>query len=150
MRLQYEDMAVSPVLTAKLLYCWSGLGVVPANVLNWIEANTKLPGCQNNQGGRRQLAPNDSSRPVNTDRDLQEDLIANAPNRVIPKDTGGDPKSALCAQNEQEAKRRPYETRRDSASTATLWRIQMPKEEADAVWESCEASNVMRELGYHH
>lgn len=41
-----------------------------------------------------------------------------------------------------------YGTRRHAAAMVGLWRTQMPKEEAEAVWEGCAESGVMDVMGY--
>lgn len=42
----------------------------------------------------------------------------------------------------------PYSTRRNSANMANLWRSQVPEERSNAVWDACQASGVMNDLGY--
>ena len=49
--MRYEDIATSPELAAALIYCWSGLGPLPASVSEWIEVNTNMPTCAD--GGHR-------------------------------------------------------------------------------------------------
>ena len=41
-----------------------------------------------------------------------------------------------------------YGTRRHAAAMIDLWRKQMPKDEAAAVWEGCTESGVMEVMGY--
>ena len=41
----YEDIATSPELAVTLMYYWSGLGPLPANVKDWVDASTKLQAC---------------------------------------------------------------------------------------------------------
>lgn len=41
-----------------------------------------------------------------------------------------------------------YGTRRHAAAMIDLWRKQMPKDEAEAVWEGCTESGVMKVMGY--
>ena len=41
-----------------------------------------------------------------------------------------------------------YGTRRHAAAMIDLWRKQMPKDEAEAVWEGCTESGVMGAMGY--
>lgn len=41
-----------------------------------------------------------------------------------------------------------YGTRRHAAAMIDLWRKQMPKDEAEAVWEGCTESGVMHVMGY--
>ncbi|CAN0191407.1 unnamed protein product [Scytosiphon promiscuus] len=42
----------------------------------------------------------------------------------------------------------PYSTKRNSANMANLWRSQVPEERSKAVWDACQASGVMEDLGY--
>ena len=49
--MRYEDIATSPELAVELIYCWSGLGLVPPSVSDWVEKNTNMPTCDD--GARR-------------------------------------------------------------------------------------------------
>lgn len=53
LRVRYEDVATSPELAVALIYCWSGLGPVPPSVSEWIEVNTKMPTCDDDDGAHR-------------------------------------------------------------------------------------------------
>ena len=56
--MRYEDIATSPELAAALIYCWSGLGPVPASVSEWIEVNTNMPTCDDGAHRTRYLRAN--------------------------------------------------------------------------------------------
>ena len=56
--MRYEDIATSPELAAALIYCWSGLGPVPADVSEWIEVNTNMPTCGDGAHRTRYLRAN--------------------------------------------------------------------------------------------
>ena len=64
-------------------------------------------------------------------------------------DHGGDAQREGCASLARSQKR-PYSTQRHSADMVDQWRIQMPKEYAEVVWEECAESNVMADLGYEY
>lgn len=168
LQVRYEDIAVLPALAAELLYCWTSLRPIPSSVLDWIDANTKLPEC--NDGHRaRLLGAMPSSEyleemsPEQRDyqgslprkhRALNEtiDLFGESMPEVHTNDIGQGgqttPQPLECGENRREGGRGPYETRRQSTAMADMWRTQMPKVQADAVWEACEESGVMPVLGY--
>ena len=54
-----------------------------------------------------------------------------------------------CLENTKEARHNPYGTRRQSANMASLWRTLMSEEDARAVWDACQESEVMDALGYY-
>lgn len=173
LRLRYEDIATSPELATNLIYCWAGLRAVPPSVLGWIAENTKLPECNTSQYENRRLAAESSLRqqaaywadrlgtprgpltgghrvltnPVGVDGDEPAGLAANVTGPVAPGEENG-PDSIECDENQKQAANRPYDTKRNSASMVMMWRKQMPENETMAVWEACERSHVMDELGY--
>ncbi|CAM9915438.1 unnamed protein product [Ectocarpus sp. 12 AP-2014] len=57
--------------------------------------------------------------------------------------TGGD-----CINQKRYSDQHPYDTKRHSSAMVDLWRQQMPQADAEAVWDACQASRVMEELGY--
>lgn len=130
-----------PHLAAAYLYCRLDLGVVPNTVSTWVERNTRVKECQD--PGARSLAVDA----------LEHDLVAengkptrSGPasfSRLASKRVLGDP---TCEQENSE--RSPWGTRRDSASMASLWRMQASEGFSSAVWGACEESGVMAELGY--
>lgn len=62
---------------------------------------------------------------------------------------GTNMKDKRCFQNARNAaQQHPYGTHRDSASMVNLWRTQMSKKAAGAVWEACKASGVMKSFEY--
>lgn len=56
---------------------------------------------------------------------------------------GGD-----CVNQKRYSDQHPYDTKRHSSAMVDLWRQQMPRADAQAVWDACQASRVMEELGY--
>lgn len=151
LRLKYEDLATSPELAANLIYVWSGIRPIPPSVLNWIDHNTKLPGCEH---GTRHLATDAENvgnsafaEPDGSEGGVPAVSTANATFNVGPDEHDDGPRTVLCSQNTRMERRR-YGTKRDFATIVSMWRTQMPKDEAMAVWEACEASGVMREFGY--
>ncbi|CAN0137659.1 unnamed protein product [Ectocarpus sp. 8 AP-2014] len=59
------------------------------------------------------------------------------------KGTGGD-----CVNQKRYSDQHPYDTKRHSSAMIDLWRQQMPQADAQAVWDACQESRVMEELGY--
>lgn len=53
-----------------------------------------------------------------------------------------------CVNQKHYSDQHPYDTKRHSSAMVDLWRQQMPKADAQAVWDACQASGVMEELGY--
>ena len=183
---RYEDIATSPELAVELIYCWAGLGVVPANVKTWIYINTNMASCDDGAQRKRHLRSTtegssfgyaytmpryssaeydelggsitwdqnslDHAEPGMSEEGgvltrIQRSLI------TIDVQVSGSSNSegtlADCIENTHEAKRNPYGTRRQSANMASMWRTLMSEEDAQAVWDACQDSEVMRALGYH-
>lgn len=246
LQVRYEDFATLPAIVAELVYCWAGLGPLPATVATWIDENTKMPNCGAAPGartrrrlftslvgtaashegcggsmailvdGREQeehhreigrtavtlpkpgnlrktsspggtyfsVPVGESARAIpashresNSSREAVRDMepfglrgygtsvpasgatavSAGATNRSPPVrpnyrkaleasagSAGGD-----CGNNQKHySDQHPYDTKRHSSAMADLWRQQMPKADAQAVWDACRASGVMKELGY--
>ncbi|CAM9960046.1 unnamed protein product [Ectocarpus fasciculatus] len=246
LQVRYEDFATLPAIVAELVYCWAGLGPLPATVATWIDENTKMPNCDAAPGARtrRRLLTSlvgtaashegcGGSMAVFVDgREQQEQrhweigrtITLSKPGNlrkrsspgvtyfsvpvgesagVIPAShresnssreavrgtepfglrghgtsvpageatamsagaTNGSPpvrpnsRKALeasagsaggdCGNNQKHySDQHPYDTKRHSSAMADLWRQQMPEADAQAVWDACQASGVMEELGY--
>lgn len=58
------------------------------------------------------------------------------------------PASGGKCDNEKKSVQDPFSTKRHSSQMADLWRTQMPEQDAVAIWEACQDSNVMQELNY--
>ncbi|CAN0412060.1 unnamed protein product, partial [Scytosiphon promiscuus] len=52
---RYEDVATTPEIAVELMYYWSGLGPPPPNVMEWVDANTKMPACNGDSHRTRHL-----------------------------------------------------------------------------------------------
>lgn len=181
LQVRYEDIATSPELAVELIYCWSGLGLVPPSVSNWVETNTNMPTCDGGAHRKRYLREiaEDSSfgysyaatteYPYSAGSDgaregaleFPESGASEAAAAIVSMKTkgggggagrGGDhhigKKLAECLENTKESKNNPYGTRRQSAAMVSMWRKLMPGQDAQAVWEACEDSEVMDALGY--
>lgn len=61
--MRYEDIATSPEQAVEQIYRWSGLGLVPSSVSEWIEKNTKIPACDSDAHRTRQLRANADGNP---------------------------------------------------------------------------------------
>lgn len=168
--MRYEDLATLPALAAKLIYCWSGLQAVPPTVLDWIDANTKLPACTAGRHRTLKFVTETSSghhlgahspEQIGYEgnfrgeyRVLTGAMNVDAEELIRPplegKGQGGGTKSEVadCNNNQKEEDNSPYETKRQSSAMVDMWRTKMPKTQANAVWEACEDSGVMTALGY--
>lgn len=56
--LRYEDIATTPELAVTLIYYWSGLGPLPSNIKEWIQANTRIEDCDGGEAPTRHLQAN--------------------------------------------------------------------------------------------
>lgn len=184
--MRYEDIATTPEIAVELMYYWAGLGPLPANVKEWIDANTKMPACDSGSHRTRYLRASTTSNdtsfgyaytiPEYLSAGREDDKgvtrmartalgiaaprtsAANVVSREfqgIGSGPGGKKNGrhsgrnlAECLNNTTEATANPQGTKRDSASMVSTWRTLMPDEDAQAVWEGCEASGVMDALGY--
>lgn len=142
-QVRFEDVTMVPRLAAAYLYCQLGLGTVPTTVSRWIENNTRVKDCEN--PGTRSLA---------TMEDTLEGFLVGKNGELggsRPTSFGEIASRRILATSDCEREKReksPYGTQRDSASMASLWRTQTSEEFSRAVWNACEDSGVMAELGY--
>ena len=176
LRVRYEDIATSPELAAALIYCWSGLGPVPASVSEWIDVNTKMPTCDDGAHRTRYLSANiegssfsylyaaTPEHPSIGSDDVEAFVRADQRALGAPQSGASDAGAGSgdsrrnnnesgnnltkCLANTKEANDNPYGTKRHSAVMVSMWRTLLPREDAQAVWEACEDSGIMSTLHY--
>lgn len=146
------------------MYCRFGLGEVPGAVTGWINYNTKMPACKDSDNPTRRLAALDSIMlGANGDETSGEEGIGWLDERrrlqtaVVGVDSHVETKGGVsqgeqseeeCTQNNEQAHKNPYGTRRHSSAMADLWRSQMPEDMTEIVWDACQDSGVMPEMDY--
>lgn len=145
------------------MYCRFGLGEVPATVTGWINYNTRMPACKKSDNPTRRLAALDSIMlgAIDDETPGEEDLgWLDARRRLetavrvdahVQTKEGvgqGEQSGEKCTENNQQAAKNPYGTRRHSSDMADLWRSQMPEDMAEIVWDACQDSGVMPEMDY--
>lgn len=152
---RYEDVAVSTKTSVERVYRWCGLGDVPPRVSLWIDENTRMEDCD--EGGEKQAAEGGANVPVGGTRTIevldaanQLTVLAGAQEGFIGASGNNDMAhpSKCTTRTAERASWDRYGTRRHAKAMAGLWRTQMPRDEAEAVWEACRSSRVMETLGY--